>query len=105
MFACPTFHSCLHVLPYLTPPSGISVDLYSVTEHILNEASGRSQSTLQYDTFWVGQHAVFVFLASMTLYLVYCFPPRYCDILHRAALHLGTWSRVDDRRAHISFNP
>ncbi|KAF0309542.1 Transmembrane protein 39A [Amphibalanus amphitrite] len=64
-----------------------------------------AQNTLQYDTFWVGQHAVFVFLASMTLYLVYCFPPRYCDILHRAALHLGTWSRVDDRRAHISFNP
>lgn len=64
-----------------------------------------AQSTLQYDTFWVTQHAVFMFLSSMTLYLVYCFPPRYCDILHRAALHLGTWSRVDDRRAHISFNP
>ncbi|XP_037079907.1 transmembrane protein 39A-like isoform X2 [Pollicipes pollicipes] len=64
-----------------------------------------AQSTLQYDTFWVTQHATFVFLSSMTLYVVYCFPPRYCDILHRSALHLGTWSRVDDRRAHISFNP
>jgi len=64
-----------------------------------------AQSTLQYDTFWATQHASFVFLAAVTLYTVYCFPPRYCDILHRAALHLGTWAKVDDRRAHVSFNP
>lgn len=30
---------------------------------------------------------------------------RYCDILHRASLHLGGWARVEGRSAHAPYNP
>lgn len=26
---------------------------------------------------------------------------RYCDVLHRAALHLGKWSKIDSRNVHL----
>lgn len=26
---------------------------------------------------------------------------RYCDVLHRAALHLGRWTKVEGRNNHI----
>lgn len=30
---------------------------------------------------------------------------RYCDILHRASLHLGGWARLEGRSAHAPYNP
>lgn len=46
-----------------------------------------------YDPVVVLLNALFICLSGLTLCAVQCFPPKYCDILHRAALHLGQWER------------
>lgn len=63
-----------------------------------------AQSSLHYDTVWVSQHIGFVFLSNFSMYIIYCFPPRYCDTLHRAALHLGRWQKVESRNVHIPYS-
>lgn len=30
---------------------------------------------------------------------------RYCDVLHRAALHLGRWVKIENRGNHIFAQP
>ncbi|XP_053685167.1 transmembrane protein 39A-B [Sabethes cyaneus] len=55
---------------------------------------------LYYDIFWATQHLVFVFIGGFTMCVTYCFPVKYCDVFHRAALHLGQWSRVTHRAHH-----
>jgi hypothetical protein len=40
------------------------------------------------------QHFVLVWAGSLTLNAVHAFPPKYCDILHSSARHLGYWDRV-----------
>lgn len=51
-------------------------------------------SHLVYDTVTVLINAAFIWGSGLTMCAVQCFPPKYCDILHRAALHLGQWERV-----------
>lgn len=53
---------------------------------------------------WTAQHAVFTGVSCFTIYAVHCFPPRYCDILHRAALHLGRWQRVEIKNVHVPYS-
>lgn len=43
-----------------------------------------------------------IILYSWMLYYAHC---RYCDILHRASLHLGGWARLEGRSAHAPYNP
>jgi hypothetical protein len=40
------------------------------------------------------QHFVLVWAGSLTLNAVHAFPPKYCDIMHSSARHLGYWDRV-----------
>ncbi|XP_054270905.1 transmembrane protein 39A [Macrosteles quadrilineatus] len=60
-----------------------------------------AQNFLYYDIYWATQHLTFVWLGCFTMYLVHCFPVKYCDTLHRAALHLGRWARVEGRTMHL----
>ncbi|XP_047103018.1 transmembrane protein 39A isoform X1 [Schistocerca piceifrons] len=60
-----------------------------------------AQSFLYYDVYWATQHLAFVWLGCFMMYIVHCYPVRYCDILHRAALHLGCWSRIEGRSTHV----
>lgn len=62
------------------------------------------QGAIHYDLWWVVQHVAFVWLGTFTLYVVHCFPPRYCDILHRSALHLGRWRHLETRNVHVPYN-
>lgn len=55
---------------------------------------------LYYDIFWATQHLGFIFIGGFTMCVAYCFPVRYCDVFHRAALHLGQWNRVTHRTHH-----
>lgn len=48
-------------------------------------------SHLVYDSWSVLLNAVFIWMGALTLCAIQCFPPKYCDVLHRAALHLGQW--------------
>lgn len=63
-----------------------------------------TQSTLHYDVHWVTQHGVFTGIGCFTLYVSHCFPPKYCDVLHRAALHLGRWQRVEIKNVHVPYS-
>lgn len=59
------------------------------------------QASLYYDAYWATQHLALVWLGCFTMHSAYCYPPAYCDTLHRAALHLGRWIRVQGRNQHI----
>lgn len=63
-----------------------------------------AQSALYYEISWVGQNIGFVWLSCFTMYVVFCFPPRYCDVLHRAALHLGRWQKLEVKTTHLPCN-
>ncbi|XP_059607725.1 transmembrane protein 39A [Phlebotomus argentipes] len=56
-----------------------------------------SQAFLYYDLFWATQHLTVTWLSAFTAAAAQCFPTRYCDVLHRAALHLGQWNRIDNK--------
>lgn len=55
-----------------------------------------------YDPIVVLLNALFICVSGLTLCAVQCFPPKYCDILHRAALHLGQWDRQLPQTIHSS---
>lgn len=59
-----------------------------------------SQSQLHLELWWVIQHGVLSWLGALTLHAAYCFPPQYLDALHRSALHLGRWRRLEPRSVH-----
>ncbi|XP_014208649.1 transmembrane protein 39A [Copidosoma floridanum] len=56
---------------------------------------------LHYDFGWVAQHVIFIWLGRLGTHLCQSYPVRYCDVLHRAALHLGKWSKFDSKNVHI----
>ena len=56
-----------------------------------------AQNFVYYDIYWATQHLGFVWVGGLIMCIVYCFPAKYCDVLHRASLHLGQWNRVDSR--------
>lgn len=56
-----------------------------------------TQNFLYYDVYWACQHVIFIFLSCFTAHAIHILPLRYCDTLHRATLHLGSWGRVETR--------
>lgn len=63
-----------------------------------------AQHYLYYDLYFAAQHVGFLVLGGLTMGAMCCFPANYCDVLHKASLHLGAWkrsSRVDARPAGI----
>ncbi|XP_054714412.1 transmembrane protein 39A-like [Uloborus diversus] len=62
------------------------------------------QNTLYYEVRWAAQHAIFVAVSCFTLYASHCFPSRYCDVLHKAALHLGRWQKVEIKNVHVPYS-
>lgn len=56
-----------------------------------------AQSFVFYDIYWATQHLAFLVLGGITMCTMFCFPANYCDVLHRASLHLGQWVRVENR--------
>lgn len=55
---------------------------------------------LYYSKFWVTQHLFFTWISLFAMCAGYCFPIKYCDVLHRSAIHLGQWSRLGPRATH-----
>lgn len=54
-------------------------------------------NAVHYNVLWSGQHIMLVFLSVFTMCTVFSFPSKYSDILHRAALHLGYWFKLELR--------
>lgn len=55
------------------------------------------QNYVHYDKYWTTQHTMFILLSCFVAYCCHILHPRYCDVLHRSALHLGTWIKVETR--------
>lgn len=47
------------------------------------------------DAVWVAELFVIVAFTAFSLYTTYLLPLQYGDLLHRSAVHLGTWERID----------
>lgn len=60
-----------------------------------------AQSSLVYDLTWVTQHLGFVWLGCFTMAAVHAYPVQYVDVLHRASVHLGRWSKLEGCRSHL----
>lgn len=56
-----------------------------------------AQKYLYYDIWVTTSHMAFVVIGGLTMCTMFCFPANYCDVLHRAALHLGGWVRIENR--------
>ncbi|XP_015512102.1 transmembrane protein 39A isoform X1 [Neodiprion pinetum] len=56
---------------------------------------------LHFNVSWVVQHIVLFWLGRLSAHFAQAYPVRYCDVLHRAALHLGRWTKVEGRNNHI----
>lgn len=53
--------------------------------------------SMYYNALWAYQNALYIWLSCLTMACAFGFPAKYSDILHRASLHLGYWSRVEIR--------
>ncbi|XP_056637192.1 transmembrane protein 39A [Diorhabda carinulata] len=63
-----------------------------------------AQSSLHYDIFWAAQHILFIFMSGFISLSIHILSLRYCDILHRSALHLGTWEKLETGRTMLLVN-
>ncbi|XP_003393537.1 transmembrane protein 39A isoform X1 [Bombus terrestris] len=55
---------------------------------------------LHFNIPWVVQYAILFWLERVIAHFSYAYPVRYCDVLHRAALHLGRWVKIENRNSH-----
>jgi hypothetical protein len=63
-----------------------------------------AQNHLHYDVYWATQHVIFIFLSSFMACATHILSLRYCDILHRSALHLGNWDKLETRNMLLVNN-
>ncbi|XP_043938568.1 transmembrane protein 39B [Protopterus annectens] len=53
------------------------------------------KSTQYYDKRWSCELFILVSVSTSVVLMRHLLPPRYCDLLHKAAAHLGCWQKVD----------
>ncbi|MGH0183769.1 UNVERIFIED_CONTAM: hypothetical protein FKN15_012926 [Acipenser sinensis] len=53
------------------------------------------ESTQYYDKRWSCELFILVSVSTSVILMRHLLPPRYCDLLHKAAAHLGCWQKVD----------
>lgn len=53
------------------------------------------QSTQYVDKHWSCELFILVSVSTSIILMRHLLPPRYCDLLHKAAAHLGCWQKVD----------
>lgn len=53
------------------------------------------QSTQYVDKRWSCELFILVSVSTAVILMRHLLPPRYCDLLHKAAAHLGCWHKVD----------
>ncbi|KAK3554631.1 hypothetical protein QTP70_030011, partial [Hemibagrus guttatus] len=53
------------------------------------------KSTQYVDKRWSCELFILVFVITSVILMRHLLPPRYCDLLHKAAAHLGCWHKVD----------
>ncbi|TRY86822.1 hypothetical protein DNTS_020540 [Danionella cerebrum] len=53
------------------------------------------ESTQYVDKRWSCELFILVSVSTSVILMRHLLPPRYCDLLHKAASHLGCWQKVD----------
>ncbi|XP_006786040.1 transmembrane protein 39B isoform X1 [Neolamprologus brichardi] len=53
------------------------------------------KSTQYVDKRWSCELFILVSVSTSVILMRHLLPPRYCDLLHKAAAHLGCWQKVD----------
>ncbi|XP_038637745.1 transmembrane protein 39B isoform X1 [Scyliorhinus canicula] len=53
------------------------------------------KSTQYYDKRWSCELFILVWISTCVILTRHLLPSRYCDLLHKAAAHLGSWQKVD----------
>ncbi|TGZ72473.1 hypothetical protein CRM22_002063 [Opisthorchis felineus] len=61
-------------------------------------------SNLFYDCAWAVQHCIITAVAAFLLHWYYYIPCDYLDVLHRSALHLGSWNALSNRSGQVQLN-
>lgn len=55
---------------------------------------------LFYSSGWITQHLFFTWISLFTMCASYCCDVKYCDVLHRSAIHLGVWTKLSPKATH-----
>lgn len=63
-----------------------------------------AQSSLHYDTAWVFRHGLLVLVGGSVLYVVQVFPSTYTHMMHRTAVKLGQWTKVEGRISYAFYS-
>ncbi|XP_040195027.1 transmembrane protein 39A isoform X2 [Rana temporaria] len=53
------------------------------------------KSTQYYDMRWSCEHLIMVWINAFVMLTTQLLPPKYCDLLHRSASHLGKWQKLE----------
>ncbi|XP_063302567.1 transmembrane protein 39A [Pelobates fuscus] len=53
------------------------------------------KSTQYYDMRWSCEHLIMVWINAFVMLTTQLLPPKYCDLLHRSASHLGRWQKLE----------
>ncbi|OCT93646.1 hypothetical protein XELAEV_18011321mg [Xenopus laevis] len=53
------------------------------------------KSTQYYDMRWSCEHLIMVWINAFVMLSTQLLPPKYCDLLHRSASHLGKWQKLE----------
>ncbi|KAG2456589.1 TM39A protein, partial [Polypterus senegalus] len=53
------------------------------------------KSTQYYDMRWSCEHLIMVWINAFVMLMSQLLPPKYCDLLHRSAAHLGKWQKLE----------
>lgn len=62
------------------------------------------QTELFYDVTWTAQHVVITWLSSFLMLTSHLYSPEFYDNLHRSALHLGKWIKLEQRNTLVPCN-
>lgn len=61
-------------------------------------------STLYHDMSWTAQNVALVWLSAFLLLTAYLYSIPFYDLLHRSALHLGKWTKLEARNTMVPCN-
>ena len=75
----------------LFPCCFAQVTISKFTSFITRLIEFETQAYIHFDLTIVMQHVILVWIGSFTLNAIHAFPPKYCDVLHCSAKHLGYW--------------
>lgn len=63
-----------------------------------------AQPQLFYDISWTAQHVGISWLSSFLMLTSHLYSPQFYDVLHKSALHLGKWQKLETRNTLVPCN-